>query len=104
MAEDVQLEQIPNQSFLLLVEEDLYIITLRTISTETYVTLLRNGEKLVDSIKAMPNQNILLYNYQFNEHGNFVFTSLDDEYPLFSNFGVSTFFQYVTKQEVVDAS
>ena len=104
MAAEIELQNIPNQNFQLLVEEDSYDITLKTIGDITYVSITRNSEVIITSTRAKPNQNILENVYQFNEHGNFVFVSGDDEYPFFENFGVLAIFNYLTKAEVASGA
>lgn len=101
----IEVQPLPNQNFQLLVERDLYDISIKTVDTQAFVSITRNGTKLVSNIKAMPNQHILLSKYLYTEHGNFVFTQMDDdEYPYYKNFGATSFFEYVTKAEVADAS
>lgn len=101
----IELENIPNQSFNIVVEQDSYDITIRTIGELTYVSITRNSEVILSNARAMPNQNIILSTYLFQTFGNFRFiSSNNEEYPYYQNFGVSTFFHYVTKAEVVDAS
>ena len=101
MAIDIVLQNDPNQNFQLLQEEDTYDITLRSIDEETYVTITRNSVLLISNFKAMPNQDIIPFEYLFFGFGNFRFNSEDStDYPFFTAFGISTFFQYITKEEV----
>jgi len=103
MTVEINLEQVPNQNFQLVVEQDSYDITLLTITDLTYVSITRNNEVIISNTKAVPNKNILENLYQYNEHGNFLFTG-EDDYPFYENFGVSNTFQYVTKAEVISGS
>lgn len=101
MPTDIELKNIPSQNFQLVIEQDSYDITLKNIGDITYASITRNREVLITNIKTVPNQNILQNEYQYNEHGNFVFSSVDDdEYPFYENFGISAIFQYLSKEEV----
>ena len=102
MAVTIVLENVPNQNFQLLQETDSYDITLRSISEETYVTIIRNGVLIISSFKAMPDNNIIPFDHLFDGFGNFRFTSTDsnDVYPFFTEFGLKTIFQYITKEEI----
>ena len=102
MPVNIELQNIPNQNFQLLFEQDSYDITIRTVDVESYVSITRNNEVLISNVKSMSNQNIILSEYKFKEHGNFRFNSTpeNDNYPFYADFGISTVFQYVTKEEV----
>jgi hypothetical protein len=104
MAINIDVQPIPNQSFQLLVEQDLYLISIKTVDSQAYVSIQRNNVVLISNIKAMPNKPILESQYLYAEHGNFVFYQLDDdEYPYYRFFGISSFFKYITKSEVLNA-
>lgn len=101
----IELEQVPNQNFQVTLEDDFYDLTLLTDGDITLLTVVRNNELIITNAKAVPNKDIILSEYKFSEHGNFRFTSVDDDnYPFFSNYGISSFFQYVTKAEVISGT
>lgn len=105
MAQTVELQNTPNQNFQLLVEQDLYNITIRSFDGLSFVSITRGGEDLISNVKAMPNQPIIESEYLFSEHGNFIFSSEDlDTYPTYEDYGINTIFQYLTKEEVANAS
>ena len=92
--------QVPNQSLDAVIEADAYTIDLTTYKGLTYISLERNGEQLLTGKRVAINEPILLFNFQFNDHGNFQFASNLPDYPFFEQFGVSVFFIYNTKAEV----
>lgn len=92
--------QDPNQTFSSVLENDSYEIEIKTVTDFTYISINRNGEQVISAQKCNINQDILLYDYQFNNFGNFRFSSNSDVYPNFNQFGVSVFFIYITKSEV----
>ena len=100
MALFTQLLQQPNQIISAVLEEDFYDIDIRTYKDLTYISLSRNAENLIYYEKAVTNRDILQYDYQFNGYGNFQFFSQLEDYPNYSQFGISVFFLYITKEEV----
>lgn len=104
MAELIRdIQNTNNQSFSILLEDDFYEITIKTVGRLSYLTVVRNGDTIVSNRRAVPNVNIIPNRHQFQEHGNFRFVG-DDSYPFFENFNVSTRLYYVTKQEVIDGN
>lgn len=103
MPTTIDLQNVSSQNFQLLVEQDAYDITVRSFNGLSFVSITRNDVLLIDNVKAMPNLEIIQAEYLFNDHGNFIFTSTDDSdaYPTSENYGITTFFQYISKAEVV---
>ncbi len=94
--------QVPNQFLSTVVEEDAYNINIRTFKDITYISIQRDNIQLISNERVVVNRDVLLYDFQFNEHGNFLFFSNLQDYPTFSEFEVSVFFLYITKSEVED--
>ena len=101
MALTTTLLTIPNQSFSAILEEDAYEIDIFTGRDLSFISIKRNGEQLLSNKRAVVNEPLLLFDYQFNGHGNFQFFSNLSDYPFFDQFGISVFFIYNTKSEVI---
>lgn len=97
---DINLKQEPNQQTSIELDGSSYDITVKTTTTLTVVTIVRDGVTIIDSVRAMPLLPILPYRYQ--EAGNFSFITENDELPYYENFGVSQFLVYLTPDELVE--
>lgn len=94
----------PNQKITIEVENTSYILNIRSSSDGNliYFSINRNSEVIITNQRAMPNQNALLFEFQFNNFGNFIFTTSDNNYPSAANLGTTTLLSYITKEEVAD--
>lgn len=105
MPVNIELQNVSGQSFQLLVEQDSYEIKILSFFGMSFVSITRNGEVLIRNVKALINQPILQSIYKYQEHGNFQFFSEDSEvYPSFEDYGATTVFQYITKEEVASVA
>lgn len=95
----VPLQQLINQAFTITLESAKYDISLRTIGDLTYASIARDNIDLIDGVKCVPFRP-LLYPYQEGAGGNFSFYTLNDEYPLYSSFGLTHFLLYATAAEL----
>ena len=79
----IELSQIPNQTFTIMLDNVNYKIALRTIQDMTYMSVWANGEILFYNQLCVPNAFVNPYNY-VSQGGKFYFRCLDSEYtPLF---------------------
>lgn len=93
---------LPNQELTITLDQVKYILTFRTIGWRTYVSININGAatNAVDGIQCMPNEALLPYKYLESPGGNFVFATPNDEYPLYTQFGVTHIFLYASVAEL----
>ena len=89
----------PNQQFEIMINGNTFEIGLRTVSEITYITVSVNGTKLVDGARCPPNVNLLNYSY-LQTYGDFKFTSEDDEYPYYENFGKKCRLYFIPIEEL----
>ena len=90
------IKQVPNQSISTIVEGVSYDLAIKTIANITYASISVGDELKVQNIKCNINQPIMPFKYMHPDAGNFIFTSVDDAYPSYENFNVSTQLQYIS--------
>jgi hypothetical protein len=95
---EIDLAQIPNQSFSLQLNNVFYQITLRYVINLMTCTIKRNDQVIIENVRCQPNQKIIPYNYL--EDGNFAFLTVDNEYPIYTRFNVDQFLVYATQDEL----
>lgn len=95
---EIPLTQIPNQSFSLQLDTSFYNITIKFVINLMTVSIVRDGEVIIENVRAEPNQGIIPYDYL--QDGNFAFLTVDNEYPIYTSFGVDQFFIYATQDEI----
>lgn len=99
----IDLIQSPNFEFTTTLENAKYDIAVRTVGDLTYMTISRNAVKLIDSVRCVPFEPILPYEYLEEGGGNFAFDTKNDEYPNYTQFNVSHIFLYATAAEIAAA-
>lgn len=82
----IPLLAVPNQSFSTPVEGALYDIAIRFTGTIMAVDIARDGTQLITGERAVQNAPLL---GRSAAGGNFVFTTEDEAYPNWQNFGGS---------------
>lgn len=97
---DVPLAAVPNQSLTIQLDGSLYVIALRDAGQLTAVTITRDDVVLVSGLRVTAGTPLLPYRYQ--ESGNFVLTTENEEIPQYPQFGVTQFLVYVTPAELAE--
>lgn len=90
----------PNQKFTFSDNGLLLEVTFKTIDNITFMSVSLNGNNIVNSVKVTGNTPIIKYDYLQKKYGDFVFTTTDSEYPVFSNFNSSNKFYHLSYEEV----
>ena len=98
----IELSQIPNQTFTIMLDNVNYKIALRTIQDMTYMSVWANGEILFYNQLCVPNAFVNPYNY-VSQGGKFYFRCLDSEYPTYKEFGETQNLYFYTAEEIADA-
>ena len=75
-----------------------YAIDISTFRGVTLVSISADGEPLANGVKAVPNSWLIPYRY-LERGGNFRFETLSENYPIYSDFGVSAQLVYYTSEE-----
>lgn len=96
----IDLQPIPNQRIQFAGDGQQYDIDLRTIDDVTYMDVSMNGTVLISSAPCIPQQLIVPYAYLEGAGGNFVFETMNDNYPNYKNFGAGDVLLYATNAEL----
>lgn len=100
----LRLQQIPNQSFQITLDQVLYTINLRTINRYdmeiTLADIYANGELLKSSVRCVPDEPLIPYNYLTQNGANFFWYCLHGDYPYYTNFNTTQVLCYGTKEEL----
>lgn len=92
------LSAIPNQSFSVVLNTQLYYLAIKLIGNVMAVDLSINNTIILLGMRAVAGYPIIPYSYL--ENGNFVFTNQNDDYPFYTQFGITQFLIYATQQEL----
>jgi hypothetical protein len=99
---------IPNQTLSLQIDNNLYDIGIYATKDDAQgnsgisaVTIVRNNITIVSGMRAVYNYPLLPYFYETINYGNFIFTTQNDEYPDWRQFGITQFLIYVSYDELL---
>lgn len=95
---EIALSAIPNQSFSIRLDDHLYDIRLRAAKNIMAVDIVRDGVLIETGIRAEAGFPLIPYQYQ--ESGNFIIVTENDEYPDYTKFGITQTLVYVTIAEL----
>ena len=95
----IELQNIPNQIFNIVLNGVDYRIQVKTIQDLTFISIWRNGDVLFYNQICVPNGYVDPYNY-VSENGKIIFRCLDSEYPNYRKFGITQWLYYLTAEEV----
>lgn len=91
---------LPNQKFSVNTDSGSIDVELRTIDQITLISISKNGEYIVNSIKVAPNTLLMNYEYLQEQYGDFIFTTTDNEYPYFKNFNNANKLYWLNYEEI----
>lgn len=94
----IPLQQIPNQSFSILLDGNQWNMILKTVQDTTVVSMTLNGTDILDSARAAAGGFIIPSLYQ--EAGNFFFVTQNFELPYYTQFTVTQAFVYISAVEL----
>ncbi len=95
---DIALAAVPNQTLTIQILERLYNITLHEVNGMMSITISRDEVVIISNVRLTGSSPILPYLYQ--ESGNFVVTTENEELPYYDKFGVTQFLTYLTADEL----
>lgn len=94
----INIDAIPNQSFTVRLDDSLYAITLKATNGVMAADIARDNVQLLTGHRVVAGTALLPYKFQ--ERGNFVITTIDEELPDYTKFGVSQFLDYLSVEEM----
>ena len=99
---NIPLQAIPNQSLSLQIDQITYDLRLHTCATGldqiTAVTLFINNVLILSGVRAVSGYPIIPYPYL--ENGNFTFVTMNDEYPNYTQFGITQTLVFGSQAEI----
>lgn len=95
---NVPIQSLPNQTFSISLENNTYGITLRTTNGVISATIIRNDVVIVENARCVAGFPIIPSVYQ--EEGNFIFFTQNQQLPDYTLFNVTQTLVYVTEAEL----
>lgn len=96
----IPITNIPNQSLSINYNNVLYDITIKASldASLVFFTVLINNVLVINGIRALPDFPVIPAAYL--ENGNFILTTMNDEYPRYDQFGVTQFLILASQSEI----
>lgn len=103
MSSIIPLDPIPNQSLTIRLDGRRYAITVKEINRAMGVTIERDGETLIQNVRAVAGFPLLPYSHLSRDAGNFIFTNTNEgELPYYLDFGATCLLVYSTAAEIAE--
>lgn len=96
--QQVPIQAIPNQAFSIVLDKNTWEFVIKSTNGVMSVSLTRNGELIIDSLRAVSGMRIIPSKYE--EAGNFVFYTQNFELPDYSKFNISQILVYFSAAEL----
>lgn len=94
----IPIQPLPNQEFTVSLDGNTWDITLKTTNGVTVVTLVLNGNTLIEN--AIAAAGAMIIQYQYLENGNFFFVTQNYELPDYTQFGTTQSLIYASASEL----
>jgi len=98
MPQNVPIQSIPNQTFSVTLDNNLFDLAIRTTNGVTSVSVTINGVDTIDNIRAVAGSPIIPY--QYLEAGNFMFLTANYQLPIYTQFNITQTLDYFTAAEL----
>jgi hypothetical protein len=95
---EIALDTSPNQSLSVTLDGDLYDLTIKETNGTMAITISRNNETILDSVRMVAGTPLIPYSYL--EKGNFMLLTNDEEYPYYTQFGITQTLIYASQDEL----
>lgn len=99
--QNIDIQNIPNQEFNVVLDDNQWDITIKTVNDNIAVTLVLNGVLVIENLRAVAYQRIIPS--QYKESGNFSFITLNQEIVDYRNFGITQNLIYFSANELAEA-
>lgn len=96
---NVAIDSVPNQQFTIRLDNNRYSISIKSTDNVMAVTIVRNDSVIVSGQRAVAGGPIIPYLYQ--EDGNLIFLTENDDLPDYTKFNSSQSLIYMTIDELV---
>lgn len=98
MASLIPLDDVPNQELTVRLDDARYVLRLKVAGAVMVADITRDGVTLLQGTRVLAGEPILPYKYQ--EAGNFLLITDDDELPAYEQFGVTQSLVYLSIAEI----
>lgn len=98
--QQIPITAVANQKLTIQLEQVRYDITVKSIPFISTCTIVRDGVTVVDNIRCLANQPLLPFQSQENQSGNFIWITQNEDYPEYTQFGITQFLLYITATEM----
>lgn len=95
---EINLAAIPNQSFSVQADDDFYDILIKETNGVMCSSITRNGTVIQQSARVVAGYPLIPYAYQ--ETGNFVIVTEEEELPDYTQFGITQTLIYLSAAEI----
>ena len=96
-----EIERLPNQTLAIIIDETRYEITLKKTVEVMVCDIYRNDVLIVQGMRCLPSTPLLPYLYQEAGFGNFYFTTQNDDFPDYPQFGITQYLWHFNNEELV---
>lgn len=96
--QQIPIQQLPNQSFSIILDNNTWNFLIKTAGGATVVSLNLNNVDILDSAQAVSGSFIIPSLYQ--EAGNFFFLTQNQNLPIYTQFNVSQQLIYISAAEL----
>lgn len=96
--QQINIAAVANQNFSVQLNNILYNLTIKLTVNVMSVSISRNGSVVQSGARAVSGFPLIPYHYQ--EDGNFIITTENNDYPDYSKFGISQFLIYASQDEL----
>jgi len=95
---NVPIQMLTNQTFTIILDNNNWTITIKFTNGVMAVSLTLNGNDVIDNLIAVAGSFIIPSEYE--ESGNFIFTTMNQQLPDWTQFGTSQNLIYVSQNEL----
>lgn len=95
---EIPLQALPNQSFSILLDQTQYDIRIESTNNVMSFDIVRNNIAIVTGARSIAGFPIIPYKYL--EDGNFIILTMNEEYPDYTQFGITQSLIYASQAEI----
>ena len=95
----IDLKPISSQSISVQIDDVTYKINIKTTNI-TVLDFYKNDNPLILGVIARPSISLIPYEY-LSDKGSFIFQTKDGALPYYSEFGITQFLVFATKEELI---
>lgn len=101
----IPITNIPNQEFSINLDGSIYDISIYSTGDATIpgteimvMDIIRDNNIILTGARCVSGFPVIPY--QYLENGNFIFSTMNDEYPDWNQFGITQFLYFATQSEL----